>query len=101
LTLKNNCTTSTLTFRVSTDWSCAASSVELVRGTELVFDVGPVEDVTGGAGGAGIPCATAATDKVAARVSVTRAGKTTADNPAARHDLQSNLGISVFIPRLC
>jgi len=27
--------------------------------------------------------------------------RATADNPAARHDLQSNLGISVFIPRLC
>src|ERR1700704_2637043 len=45
LTLKNNWTTSTLTFRVSTDWSCSWSSeVERVWGAELVLDVGPGEE---------------------------------------------------------
>src|SRR6266851_266520 len=95
LTLKNSCTTSTLTFRVSTDWSCDwASELE----AELELDVGPVEEVAGGAegGGAGKFCATAEGDRC-----VTRASMASAKRPVARHGLQRSLGISVFIPRLC
>src|ERR1700730_12887310 len=86
LTLKNNWTTSTLTFRVSTDWSCASSSeVERVWGAELVLDVGPVEEAAGGAGGGGSGgfCAAAGSDKGVMRASMARTKR-----PAARHGLQ-------------
>src|SRR5271157_4296185 len=96
LTLKNNWTTSTLTFRVSTDWSCDWSlELELERGleAELELDVGPVEEVIGGAGGGGIGafCATEGSDRAMIR----------AKRTAAWRGLQGNLGIRVFIPRLC
>src|SRR5208282_6399711 len=51
LTLKNNWTTSTLTFRVSTDWSCAWElELEFGLEAESVFDVGPVDEAAGGGG---------------------------------------------------
>src|SRR5713101_3682142 len=83
------CLSSTLTFRVSTDWSCDwASELE----AELELDVGPVEEVAGGAegGGAGKFCATAESDR-----GVTRASMASAKRPVARHGLQRSLGISV------
>src|SRR6266478_3062878 len=81
-TLKNSCTTSTLTLRVSTDWSCAWSSeVERGWGAELVLDVGPVEEVAGGAGGGGRGgfCAAAGSDRAAIRASITKASVTKAN----------------------
>src|ERR1700687_1864570 len=107
LTLKNNWTTSTFTFSVSTDWSCASlSEVERVWGAELVLDVGPVEEA-GGAGGArtGGFCAAEASDSVVMRASVPREGAPRADmarakKPTARHGLQCNLSISVFYPEI-
>src|SRR6202158_6089518 len=94
LTLKNNWTTSTLTFRVSTDWSCSWSSeAERVWGAELVLDVGPVEEAAGGAGrgGTGAFCAAAGSDRSVIRPNMARKKK-----PAARHGLQCSLGISVL-----
>src|SRR5882762_11119799 len=91
LTLKNNWTTSTLTFRVSTDWSCDWSSeVERVWGAELVLDVGPVEEAAGGAGGGGRGgfCAAAGSDRAVMRASVIRANMARAKKAAARHGLQ-------------
>src|SRR5258708_16084026 len=108
-TLKNNWTTSTFTFRVSTDWSCDWSSeVERVWGAELVLDVGPVEDTAGGVGGGGSGtfCAAAGSNRVAIRANAPRASVPMADvarakEPIARCGLQGNFGISVFIPRFC
>src|SRR5258708_14284799 len=74
-TLNNNWTTSTFTFRVSTDWSCDWSSeVERVWGAELVLDVGPVEDTAGGVGGGGSGpfCAAAGRKRYAIRANAPR-----------------------------
>src|SRR5882762_4660360 len=82
LTLKNNWTTSTLTFRVSTDWSCDWSSeAEWGWGAEFVLDVGPVEEAAGGAGGGGIVgfCAAAGSDRVVMRAIAHRASVPRAD----------------------
>src|SRR5271157_3578222 len=76
LTLKNNWTTSTLTFRVSTGWSCDKA-------------LGVAGEV---AAGAGEFCAAAGRDRVVIRANMARTKR-----PAARHDLQCTLGISVFI----
>src|SRR5260370_33623354 len=81
LTLKNSCTTSTLTFRVSTDWSCD-------WGLDWSFDWSLEVEVSAGAGEF---CAAAESDR-------TTAG---AKTPAARRGLPGILGIGVFIPRLC
>src|SRR5260370_38137711 len=85
LTLKNNWTTSTLTFRVSTDWSCDWAS-ELEAELELV--VGPAEEVAGGAegGGAGKFPATAERDSGAPEAAVARA-----KGPVAGHELQRSV----------
>src|SRR5258706_14277060 len=97
LALKNNWTTSTLIFSVSTDWSCDWSS-ELERGwgAELVLDVGPVEDAGGGVGGggSGALCAAAGSNRVAIRASVPTADGTRAEKPIATCGLQGNSGIS-------
>src|SRR5882762_4726181 len=100
LTLKNNWTTSTLTFSVSTDWSCDWSSeAEWGWGAEFVLDVGPVEEAAGGAGGGGIGafCAPAGRKRVVMRASVPKASvprgnMARAKEPTARRGLQCNLG---------
>jgi hypothetical protein len=86
--LKNNCTTSTFTFRVSVDESPA--SFEGGLGAESVFDVGPVDDVTGGGGGggSGIPWAIAAPDNDIMRARVANPRRL-----AARKDLHCNVSI--------
>src|SRR5260370_23455440 len=75
LTLKNTWTTSTLTFRVSTGWSC-----------EWALEVaGEVP------AGGGEFCAAAGTDRGVIRANMAKAKK-----PVARHGLQCSLGISVY-----
>jgi len=72
--------------------------LELGLEAELELEVGPVEEAAGtaGGGGSGIPCAPARSDSV-----VTSANMARVKTPSATNDLQCNLGISVFIPRLC